>query len=257
MNTLTLNSLTANNASTNNANLITTHSDSVPMNEQLALLGEKLGEFKAYDSQLVIPEIEGTRIIKCLYQTNKKTGEKLQENSYCRVATKHLTEEHILARVAELTPYVLSWLQEIESSMIREQHKKGGLSVFPASLSLDKLIEHLDTIGESSRLNKEKIGAWFISSVQDDLAVLFAAKMGLTEQSSEEEVARLELVLGAYKVKFESLASGKVFIKEDDCKAMLAVITGIELARDSLIGVRFSARLNKMMTKEDETLLSL
>lgn len=238
---------------------VTPHSDSVVMNDALALagLGEELGKFKAYDSQLTIPDITGTRIYKCLYQASTKGGTKAQENAYVRIPTKHLTEEHIVASIAELTPHILGWLQGIEDTMIKDTHKKGGLQIFTQYLTLDKLIEQLEASNEGSRLNKEKIEAWYTSTVQDELAELFATKMQLTESSSEAELAKLELVLNAYKMKFTSLAGGKTYIKPDDCAAMISVITGCPTAAASLIGIRFVARLEKMSSKEDETLLSL
>ena len=48
---------------------------------KIADLGEELGKFKAYDNQLTIADIEGTRIVKCLYQVNTKTGVKAGDNS--------------------------------------------------------------------------------------------------------------------------------------------------------------------------------
>ena len=52
---------------------------------ELEKLGEKFGEFKPYDSQLPIADIAGSRVVKCLYQVNKKLGgKKVAENSYVR-----------------------------------------------------------------------------------------------------------------------------------------------------------------------------
>ncbi len=238
---------------------VTPMTDSLAMNEELSLagLGEELGRFKAYDSQLVIADIVGTRIIKCLYQKNPKTGNKAQENSYVRIPTKHLTEEYIVSKIAELSPYVLGWMQGIEEQIIREQHKKGALNVYTDGLGMDKLIAHLEESSEGSHLNKDKIDAWFIACVQDELTALFAAKMNLDENSSEAELEKLELVLGAYKLKFCSLAGGKAFIKVEDCIAMIAVIKQCEVATKSLLGIRFIARLEKMQIKKDDNLLSL
>ncbi len=233
--------------------------DSVAMNEELAKpenLGEVLGKFKAYDSQLPVAEITGTRIVKCLYQVSPKTGRKVQENSYVRLPTKHLTEEHVVSRIAELSPYVLVWLQGLEDIAIRDLHKKGGLTVYTEGLSLDKVIEALEVSSQGSRLNKESIEAWFTLEVEPNLAELFADKMGIDEEASEAELEKLELVLAAYKAKFASLASGKTFIKEDDCLAMIKVVEEAG-ADETLIGTRFVARLNKMQERTDNLLMSL
>lgn len=246
--------VTANTANVANNGLT---DETIARNEQLALLGEKLGEWKAYDSQLVIPEITGTRIVKALYQKNPKTGEKAQENSYVRIPTKHMTEETIVSRVAELSPFILDWLQEIEALAIREEHKKGALTCFTEYLSLDKIIEALEAKQQSGRLNKEKITAWFNDYVQDELALKFAAKLQITDQSTEADLHKLETVLVAYKTKFETLASPKTFMKEEDCLAMITVINSIEKASSSLLGKQFVAKLQAMSKKQDETLLSL
>lgn len=226
-------------------------------NEMMATLGERMGEWKAYDSQLTIPEIAGTRIVKALYQTNKATNKKLRENSYVRLPTSHITEEVIVARISELSPYVLSWLQELEAIELRAAHKKGQINVFTDGLSLDAIIARLEESETGARLNKEKIEAWYDSYLLNSLTMLFAAKMGITDTASEEQLAKLEIVLNAYKAKFASLASGKVYIKESDCKAMIVVIRSDDDAAASLLGMRFISRLEKMQEKEDDLLLAL
>tara|TARA_R110000803_G_scaffold207182_1_gene274954 strand:+ start:911 stop:1699 length:789 start_codon:yes stop_codon:yes gene_type:complete len=227
---------------------------------QMLALGEELGRFKAYDNQLTIAEIEGTRIVKCLYQAGKKDGvatAKIAENSYVRIPTTHLTEELIVNRVAELTPYILSYMQSIEDLAIKNDHKAGGLSVYTENLSIDKIIEALESSEAGSRLNKEKIEAWFVAEVESPLSELFAAKLGIDLTSPDEtKLIKLEQVLTSYKAKFASLASGKTYIKEDDCAAMISVVESVG-ADKSLIGCRFVARLGKMMTKVDDTLMML
>ena len=223
---------------------------------QMLALGEELGKFKAYDNQLTIAEIEGTRIVKCLYQANKE-GVKLADNSYVRIPTTHLTEELIVNRVAELTPYILSYMQSIEDLAIKNDHKAGGLSVYTENLSIDKIVEALESSEAGSRLNKEKIEAWFTAEVESPLSELFAAKLGIDLASPDEtKLIKLEQVLTSYKAKFASLASGKTYIKEDDCAAMISVVESVG-ADKSLIGCRFVARLGKMMTKVDDTLMML
>lgn len=224
----------------------------------LEQLGETLGEFKPYDAQLTIPEISGTRIVKCLYQTSSKTGKKVAENSYVRVPTKHLTEELVVAKISELVPYAVSWLQGIEDAGIKHNHSRGMLTVHTQLLSLDLLIEKLEENETGARLNKEKIEAWFTSEMERSLVLLACDKMGINDDAtaSTEQIAKLDIVLNAYKAKFASLAGGKTYIKPEECQSMISVITKCE-ADTSLLGSRFVARLTKMMDKEDEMLLSL
>lgn len=222
----------------------------------LEALGEKLGEFKAYDSQLPVAEIAGTRIIKCLYQAPKDKNKPKRENAYVRIPCKHLTEELIVERVAELAPYFLEFMQGKEDELIKEDHKNNILNVFTASLSIDKLVDYLEEKGEGARLNKDKIEKWFADTIYSSLLEQFASKLGLDETSDEAELVKLEIVINAYKKKFVSLASGKTYIADDDCKAMVAVITKCG-ADESLLGKRFIARLEGMKEKEEEVLLTL
>lgn len=229
----------------------------ITRNEELARLGEKLGEFKAYDSQLPLADITGTRIIKCLYQKNPNTGTKAQENSYVRIPTKHLTEELILKEIASLTPHILTWLQNLEDVAIKDSHKNGLLNVFCDGLSLDSLVEKLEESNDGSRLNKEKVEKWFTDHLEEALAEKFLVKMGVDlELASDKDLAKLEQVLTAYKAKFASLASPKCFIQEADCVAMINVIKSCE-AETSLLGSRFVTRLTKMQEKEEDLLLTL
>lgn len=235
------------------------YSDSIERNKMLDELGETLGTFHPYDSQLPITDIIGTRIVKCLYQaatSGVNKGKKAQENAYVRIPTKHLTDEKVMDNIAELVPFITSWLQDIESSMIKENHRKGVLRVATDYLDISKLIEHLEDNAASSRLNKVMIEEWFNKTIADSLAVKFASKLGLNEHSSELELERIEMVLAAYRNKFSSLASPKIFIKEDDCLAMINVIRECG-ADNTLLGNRFIAKLNKMSEKQEDLLLSL
>lgn len=230
----------------------------IARDQQLASLGEELGVYKPYDSQMVLADITGTRAVKCLYRTDpKKPASQQNQSVYVRVPTKHLTEELVTANIAELAPYVTGWLQGLEDTIIKEQHKRGQLSVYTESLSIDALIEYLEETQESGRLTKDKIGAWFDTDIADNLSLLFADKMGLSDQPSDIELAKLAAIIGAYKGKFCALASGKAFFEPSDREALIKVIHSCEAASSNL-GSRFIARLSKMTEKKvEELLLSL
>ena len=249
-------------ATTDNAANVTTTTKPTPyttglaVNEALEKLGEKLGEFKEYSNQLTIPEITGTRVVKLLYQVNKATGKKLRENSYVRIPVKHLSEEHIVSRVAELAPFVLTWLQELEDKEIKLGHSRGLLSLHTEGLSLDKIIEKLEESNAGARLNKEKIAAWFNAEMQEMLVVLIADKMGISDTPSVEQLAKLEQIVAAYREKYESLAGGKTNLGKEDCLAMIDVIKKCE-ADGTMLGSRFIVKLQIMSEKDKEILFSL
>lgn len=225
-------------------------------NSSNGLAENGLNYFKPYDSQLSIPETKGTRIVKCLYQISPKTGKKLRENSYIRIPTNHISEELLKERLDDIMPFVVDFFLDKEEAMIKEEHKKGVLNIHSNSLSIDKILEYLEANETSGRLNKEMIEEWFDTYIKDNLAELFAAKMGLTADSSETELEKLEQVLAAYRLKLSGLASPKVSMKEEDCLALIKVIEKAD-SEKSLLGNRFIKKLTDLNKKAEVILMEL
>ena len=215
-------------------------------------------EFKEYDSQLSIPETSDSRIVKCLYQINKQTGKKAGENSYIRIPTDHISEAVISERIAELAPYIVGFLQDEEDKLIKAAHKTGVTSLYTPNLTLDAIIEALESSESGSRLNKEKIAAWFDEYLANDLLLKFSEKLGVTDINAitQDQADKIETILEAYKAKFCMLASGKTSFNESDCDALINVLekTG---ADSNPIGARFVIRLTKMKEKTQDALLAL
>jgi hypothetical protein len=236
---------------------------------QLEKLGEKVGAFKPYDSQLTIADIAGLRTVKVLYRF-KDESKRDKVNSYVRIPNRHLSESSILARIDDLMPFVTSYLESIEDGMIKELHSKGQLNIYPESLSLDKILEVLESTTNNGRLTKELIGNWFDEVLSDSLTTAFATKLGLdlaeeslaiAIDSGDEEtlrkIARIEQVVAMYKDKLESLASPKVSFKEEDQAALLGMFNKIPDVLENSVGRRLHSRISNMANKEDELLLSL
>lgn len=215
--------------------------------------GVDVNAFRPYDSQLPVPALAGYRIVKCLYKRNPKTGTQAADNSYIRVPA-HITEEVVAARISELAPYLVSYLQAEEDKLIKERHTAGLDKLSPDFLTLDRIIAALETSGVSNRLNKEAIEAWFAESMHDALLVAFADKMDVSDTPTAEQTEKLDSILSVYRAKFGSLASGKTHYRVEEAEMLLKAleITG---AGDSLIGGKFVARLTKMMSSTPTDLL--
>lgn len=231
----------------------------VPVIEVAAVDGVDTNAFRPYDSQLPVPELDGFRTVKCLYKvakTGKNAGKAAAENSYIRVADS-ITLETVTSRITELAPYVVSYLQEQEAQIIRKLHVSGMTLLSPRQYGLDRVLEVLEEAGLSQRLNKEQIEEWFTAEMADGLLVAFADKMGVTDTPTEAEAAKLTTIIGVYKGKFGSLASGKTHYREEEADMLLKAleVTG---AGDTALGARFTARLEKMKVNTgDDLLLSL
>ena len=233
--------------------------ESTSLNDTLAMLGETLGEWKEYDSQLPLARIKNTRICKALYKTNNRTGEIAGINSYARIPTKHLTKQTVIDNAEKLAPYVLDYLQGVENLMLKAQHKNGQLNIFTDGLSINRLINKLDEGSENSRLTKVDIESWFDEYISNNLTELFAVKMGIDEDSDGNVFIILDKKIAAYKAKFASLAAPKPFIKEADCLAMISVMEKCEPEEDtrSLLSSRFITKLAGMHSEKEETLDAL
>lgn len=215
-------------------------------------------KFRPYDAQLPTEDIKGCRIVKCLYKENTKTGKKAGENSYINIPTNHLTESVLRDNFDRLVEYFLSYMQEQEDAIIKLAHKTGSIGFGESYFSLDKIVDYLAETGQSARLNKEKIQAWFSSEVEDSLLSAFAGKLGIdTENPSESELEQLLQVTSVYRAKFESLASPKVHYKKEECE-LLQKALAVTGADKSVIGSKFVNRLESMKNvNSNDLLLSL
>ena len=228
------------------------------LNPITSAIAPALGEYLPYDSQLPIAEIPGTRIVKCLYRRDPKADPTTARASvYVRIPAKHINEEAILENFPALLPHIISYLESIEDEAIKKEHASGLLRFYHEKLSFAAILESLESSNEGARLTKEKIESWFSEVIEANLMLAFIAKLGLNPDSLDEaQLLKLELVLGAYKGKFSSLAGGKTYLKPADCEALLKVLSECDSARSN-IGARLSSRLSAMGNKEQEDLLCL
>lgn len=223
--------------------------------EQLAALGEKVGVFKDYDSQLDIPEISGLRTVKCLYRF-KDESKRDKKNSYVRIPCSHLSEKSITERLNELMPFFVEYLQAEEDKIIKSLHSKGQLNVYPESLSLDKLIAFLEENSSSGRLTKEAIGNWFDEVLSSPLAEAFASKLGITldENAPLDSLEKIEHIISNYKEKLESLASPKTVFREEDKIAIINMFNKLDESDsilDNSLAKRLLIRIQNMKEQND------
>lgn len=225
------------------------------LHTRLEAAGEKLGEFKPYDALNVPAEIEGTRIVKCLYKADKD-GKKKRDNVYVRVPTAHITEDVVSDNVDKLAEYVVTFLQEIEDKGIKKAHATDQTQIYTDYLSLEKVIEALEESEAGARLNGEKIKVWFAENLEETLSLVVMDKLGIVDTPTEEQASKVLAIVDAYRTKFASLASGKTMFKEADRLALIKAI-GICEAGETLLGRKFITRLEGMTEKEKDALLAL
>jgi len=210
--------------------------------------------FNDYDPKTPISVI-GKRTSKLLYKTNPKTHLAAGKNS-C-VFLPAISGKDVESKLVELSEYLCGYLETVQDKMIRELHATGAASFSPDKVGIDSIISYLASTATVSRLSGDDIKAWFDSNMHDGLVVAFAESMSLDiEDITEEDLGRIEIVVGSYKSKFAMLASGKTVFKEEDIVSLTKAIAVCGLEED-MLGSRFAARLGNMKAKTDDMLLSL
>lgn len=211
-------------------------------------LGEQLGEFQNYNSQIVPAYIEGTRIVKCCYKHTKNMKEEdKRTNQYVRIPD-HISEDTVVENIEVLMDHIIGFLQETEDEMIKADHKAYVSRVYTEYLNIDKIVAYLDEQETSGRLTKEKIAAWFETELKDKLTEAFKEK-------TQDEV-KIAAIIKQYQAKFESLAGGRTFVNKSDCDSMLKAMEVAEVF-DTALGKKFKKRLEGMEEKETDLLESL
>jgi len=213
----------------------------------------KVGYFNEYDTAVPLPEVSGFRPVKCLYKINPTTKVAAGANSYIYIVDA-ITEDAVKERLAEFLPYFVNYLQEQENEIIKGLHKSGSVYLADNATGIDTVLERLEASGTGNRLNKEKIEAWFDTSMSGKLAEAFAAKMGVSDTSTDAELEKLQGIIDTYKRKFSGLASGKVIYRAEEAEVMQKALT-VTGADESMIGSRFVARLERMKKVDDNSLL--
>ena len=166
-------------------------------------------------------------------------------------------ELEIKDKLDSLMPHIVQWLEDKEDMRIREIHKNKIDNVFLPSLTLDAVISELEASETSSRLDADKVKAWFASSIELWLLAATMDKLGVTdpERATSDQLVRLEGVRSAYEKKYISLASGKTVVRKEEADQLINVLTKSG-AIETAIGKRFKARL-EAQNKSDNELLDL
>lgn len=207
--------------------------------------------FEEYDAKNTPTENEGEAIAKVMYRTEK--GEAEKQNYFLRAPA--ITDAAITEQLTVLMPHIEGMVAKVQEELVKGAHKEGRTSMMGEELGLAAVITKLEATG-TGRLNKEKILSWFDSNMADLLTVAFAEKLGVTEEASEEEIARLETITQHYRNNFGALASPKSHFVEDTCEAMSKALEATG-ADSTVIGARFVIRLEAMSKQVDEVLLAL
>jgi len=210
-----------------------------------------------YVNGITTPRNKDERL-SVLYWKTGKDGIKKDSKSVSIPKTVGLTPEELQSMV----PHVIGMLESVQNKIVRELVESGKNAIGFPEISISECIKYLaesdsDGNGNSVRLTKEVINAWFMDSLNDKLMLALSDKLGVGDNPSNEQCQLIENTTNAFKSKICSLAGGTVKLDVKTAKSVKNAIMlgvgneGIDIEND-VIGSKLVARLDKMIMSVNE-----
>lgn len=201
--------------------------------------------FLPYDAKAPLTEA-GKRTIKLMYKVNTKTGKAAGANS-CLLVSPINKDELTTEVLEQLTPHIINMIEAEQDKIAKASHISGVTSLEVNDLSISSVITSLETVQASTRMNKEVISSWFADNLAETLTVLFADKLGVSDEPTESDTANINRFLDVYKTKFNGLASNLVSYQKEEAEKLLEAVTKCEITKDSdLVSGKIIEKLTKM-----------
>ena len=180
-----------------------------------------------------------------------------QHKSQC-ASVPAITSSQVQENLAALMPHALRMLQDAQNECLRAAFLAGAKEVSSEEVSLTACIAHLDAEAKGSRLTAEDVKAWFAGEVEDHITVVFAQRLGIPEtgEASEAQAKRLTQYVNTFREGFATLASSKTRFSPKNAEIYRNLLIGAG-ADDSLIGSRFSTRLQDMASVSEEDMMKV
>lgn len=154
----------------------------------------------------------------------------------------------------DLLPHVGTMLEKAQDEILRAKYESSGgtaTDITDEELSIPACLAMLNAESAGSKLSAESIGAWFDSSLTDNLTVLIADKLGFDLSTPEQEATVAKHVKNHRDVL--AMLAGKNVILAP--RQMTAVRNMLELADEDVMHGKLSAKLAALAGKKEEEFL--
>lgn len=209
--------------------------------------------FNQFVSGVSAPADSTQRLVKIVFKQTEamtKKGLKAPESSCVSVPK---VEELTQAQMEGLQSHVFKLLEDAQDGIIRELYLEGKSNVQDAEISVESCIAYLNEQAQGSRITKEVISQWCEDSgFADMLRMKFAAVLGLGDDCTDEEAAKVEMQVAGYTEKFCALAGSKTSYTADVAAKLLKAIQ-LHAIQDEM-SKRFSTRLQDMVSNPKSSL---
>lgn len=191
----------------------------------------------------------GQRLAKFSWKTGTDKNSpyyNIKRESKC-VSVPVITGEEVIGNIEVLIPHVVSFLAGVQDKIMREILDSGNnvVSITNESISIAAITEWLESNDDSGRITKEMVGTWFDSNISDNLAVVLADRLGVSEVPSDADSDKIMRTVAVFKDRISALAGGKTMYEVKVCNSLKSAL---ELAESGdVMKERFIARLDKMI----------
>jgi hypothetical protein len=197
----------------------------------------------------------GQRLAKVMFKAVKDSEGNLVKRSNLAVSLPLVASDDLHSRMIALLPHVRAMVEKVQDSIVRERVLAGSVLINGSELDLAACIEYMNSDAVGERLTKESIGIWFGESVADNLALAFSEKLGIGDNPTAEESAKVLAIVADYSAKLQMLAGGKTSFSPDVAMKISKALS-IACPDDELAG-KFMIRLGKMAVVEKADMLGL
>jgi hypothetical protein len=154
----------------------------------------------------------------------------------------------------DLLPHIGAMLEKTQDEILRSKYESSGgqaTDITDEELSIPACLAFLNAESAGSRLSVESIGAWFDSSLTDNLTVLIADKLGFDLSTPEQELTVSKHVRNHRDVL--CMLAGKNVILAPRQSAAIANM--LELAEEDATHQKLTAKLTALTAKKEEEFL--
>lgn len=201
---------------------------------------------------------EGMRLARVIRKTTKE-GVKTKDSEGCFVPSLAWSDSIVdaVSDNAVLQDAILNMLESVQDRIIRKC-SDNSRSPCDADINITGILAQLAEEQEAEgtgRLSKESIAAFFTQSLQDRLTVVFAEKLGYSENPAEEQIAKLNQVIAGYRDTLCKLSAPSCNLQPAVVEKLQGVLKYAE--QGDTMAQRLNAKLAKLCKVQEDTLLGL
>lgn len=192
----------------------------------------------------VTKPFSGQRLATVTYKTDKDTG--IKPESVC-VSIPAVTEGDVVDKIEQFIPHIIALVERTQDKIIRTMHESKSSVVGDNDISVTSVLEFLAEESTGGRITKDIANAWFDSVIADPLAIALASRLGVSEEPTQEQSNKIEVMLKDFKENISALSAGNTKHSPDICVVLKKAIAFAP--QDDVLASKFNARLDVMMKK--------